>query len=203
MAEQLVIQQVGGDSNSTPPLHFYIDRIPYNEAKNFIEQWHYSHRMPTGKNICFSVSANSFIYAVISYGIGVNPYQASFLGVKSVIEIKRMCRREPKQKYHLSRFIRLTLRMLRKIEKFDAVVAFADPEYGHGGTVYRAAGFRHEGMSNPEWHLIGKNGEKRHRRYAFRFARRKEVTIEQARDQLGLERIKSAPKHRWVLRYGA
>ena len=200
MEEQLAIQQVGGDSNSTSPLHFHIDRISYGDAKNFIEKWHYSHRMPTGKNICFGMWKDGLIYSVIDYGIGVNPYQASFLGVGSVMEIKRMCRREPKQKYQLSRFIRLTLRMLGKIERFDAVVAFADPEHGHEGTVYKAAGFNHEGMSNPEWHLIGENGEKRHRRYAFRLARRKGITVGKARDQLGLKRIKSAPKHRWVLR---
>jgi len=162
--------------------------------------WHYSHRIPTGKNICFGLWYGDELYAVIVYGIGVNPYQATFLNVQSVIEIKRMCRSEPKKNYELSRFIRLSLKMAKKIMDFHAVVAFADTEQGHEGTVYKAAGFTHEGYTNPEWHLIGEDGEKRHRRYAFRMARRNRITVSEARNALGMKRVKTKPKHRWVLR---
>lgn len=200
MAEQQTFQFAEGGSNPTSPLHYFIDGMPHKEAEAFVERWHYSHRMPTGKNICFGVYRDGIPYAVIVYGIGVNPYQAGFLGVESVIEIKRMCRREPKEGFELSRFIRLTTKMARKLAGFDAVVAFADPEQGHEGTVYKAAGFTHEGMSNAEWHLIGEDGEKRHRRFAFRLARRKGITVAEAREALGMKRIETAPKHRWVLR---
>jgi hypothetical protein len=198
--EQLLYQTVGGGSNPTSSLHFYIKSLTHQEAKTFVEFWHYSHKMPTGKNICFGVFSNKKLYAAIVYGIGVNPYQASFLGVQSIIEIKRMCRQEPKQNYELSRFIRLTLKMLLKTEQFDAVVAFADPEQGHEGIVYKATGFKHEGMTNAEWHLIGEDGIKRHRRYAYRMAKRNNISTEQARNVLKMKRIKTEPKHRWVLR---
>ena len=198
--ERLALQQEDGGSIPTSPLRFYIAPIAHRKARDFIEEWHYSHRMPTGKNICFGVFSGEKLYAVINYGIGVNPYQASFLGVKSVLEIKRMCRREPKENYELSRFIRLTLKMVRKKELIDAVVAFADPEQGHEGIVYKAAGFKHEGMSNAEWHLIGEDGVKRHRRYAYRLAKRKGISTKEARSVLKMKRIKSLPKHRWVLR---
>ena len=201
MVEQLAFQLENGGSNPTSPLFNYcISPISHNDARPFIERWHYSHRMPTGKNICYGLRRAGLLYAVIVYGIGVNPYQARFLGVENVIEIKRMCRREPKEKYELSRFIRITARMARREFSFDAVVAFADPEHGHEGTVYRAAGFTHEGMTNAEWHLEGPSGEKRHRRYAFRMARRNGITISDARKELGMKRVLTQPKHRWVLR---
>lgn len=189
-----------GGSIPTSPLQFNIAPLAHRTAKAFVETWHYSHRMPTGKNIPLGVSDKDGLYAVIVYGIGVNPYQARFLGVSSVLEIKRMCRREPKESYELSRFIRLTAKMVRKEFPFDAIVAFADPEQGHEGTVYRAAGFTHEGFSNPEWHLLGADGVQRHRRYAFRYAKRKGISIAAAREELGMVRVKTAPKHRWVLR---
>lgn len=90
--------------------------------------------------------------------------------------------------------------MLRKSYRVAAVVAFADPEEGHYGTVYKATGFKHEGTTNAEWHLVSENGEKRHRRYAFRMSRRKGISIEDARKALGMKRVKTKPKHRWVLR---
>jgi hypothetical protein len=170
------------------------------QAKAFIEKWHYSHRIPTGKNISFGLYCEAFLYAVIVYGIGVNPYQAKFLGVESVMEIKRLCRSEPKQTYELSRFIRLTIKMAKRLMTVQAIVAFADPEQGHEGTVYSAAGFTHEGQTSPEWHLIGDDGERRHRRYAFRMARRNNLSVADARQSLGMKRIKTEPKHRWILR---
>ena len=202
-AEQGTFQFQDGGANPTPSLHFLIIPISHEQAKSFVEKWHYSHRIPTGKNIYFGLLNDGFLYAVIVYGIGVNPYQASFLGVESVIEIKRMCRSEPKMPYELSRFIRLTMKMARKLMTFDAVVAFADPEQGHEGTVYKAAGFKHEGFTNQEWHLVGNDGIKRHRRLAFRMARRNNITVSEARERLGMKRIKTEKKYRWVLRLDA
>ena len=199
-AKQGTFQFSDGGANPTSPLQFHIANLQHKQAKDFVENWHYSHRIPTGKNIYFGLLAGEDLYAVIVYGIGVNPYQAKFLNVESVIEIKRLCRSEPKKPYELSRFIRLSAKMARMIMGFRAIVAFADPEYGHEGTVYKATGFTHEGYTNPEWHLIGPDGEKRHRRYAFRMARRNGITVSDARDALGMKRLKTEPKHRWVLR---
>jgi hypothetical protein len=198
MEEQMTFQLSGGGSIPTSPLQYYIEPTDYNTAKWFVETWHYSHRMPTGKNICFGVKRGGILYAVIVYGTGVNPYQAKFLGVKNCIEIKRMCRVEPKGDYPLSRFINLTTKMLKKGSSFDAVVAFADPEQGHEGTVYKAAGYQHKGMTNAEWHLQEEDGAIRHRRFAYRMARRNGITIAEARQQLNVTRIRTDPKHRWV-----
>ncbi len=198
MVEQLALQLEEGGSTPTSPL-WIIDRIQHGEAKPFVERWHYSKRMPTGKNICFGLRMNGRIYAVAVYGIGVNPYQADYLKVRSVVELKRMCRREPKEGYELSRFIRLTWRMLVRGYGYDALVAFADPAQGHEGTVYRAAGFSHKGMTNAEWHVIDSAGNLRHRRFVQRTAERRGITIGEARHELGVQRIQMPPKHRWVL----
>ena len=198
MEEQLTFQLVGGGSTPTPPLQFFIESVTHTEAKTFVEHWHYSKRMPTGKNICFGVRHGGLLYAVIVYGTGVNPYQAAFLGVDKVMEIKRMCRREPKEDYPLSRFIALTTRMLKKLYEFGAIVAFADPEQGHEGTVYKAAGYEYRGTTNAEFHLEEEDGTIRHRRFAYRMARRNGITVAEAREQLNVKRIRTAPKHRWV-----
>ena len=159
--------------------------------------------MPTGENHSFGLfDGTNSLYAVIVLGTGVNPYQASFLKCLAPIEIKRLARSEPaRTEWPMSKFISVTLRLLRKEMDFDAVVAFADPEHGHEGTVYKAAGFKHEGMSNAEFHTIDEAGNMRHRRFAFRYARRNKISIEEARRQLNLERKQTAPKHRWVRRY--
>lgn len=186
-------------SSPIPPLHFHVEAVPARVARMHVEQWHYSRRMPTGKNLCYGLFADGQLYAVIVYGIGVNPYQARFLGVHSVLEIKRMCRSEPRiDVFPLSRFISVSHRMCRKVFPHDCLIAFADPEHGHEGTVYRASGFTHHGMTNAEWHVLDGSGFVRHRRYAFRHARRNGISIKESRKILGLTRVQSKPKHRYV-----
>lgn len=197
--DMLGLQPGKGGSTPTSRLQFVIKPIEHKTAKAWVEKWHYSHVLPTGKNISYGLFFDGSLYAVIVYGIGVNPYQAQFLGVKSVLEIKRMCRSEPPRKeYPLSRFIALTAKMAAKLFPFDCLVAFADPEQGHEGTVYRAAGFALHGKTAAEWHVIDANGIKRHRRFAFRHARRNQCTIAESRATLGLTRQQTAPKYRWV-----
>ncbi len=200
MTKQLSFQIEDGGSIPTSPLHFNIRTINQLTAKLWVERWHYSHRIPTGKNLCYGLNVKGKLYAVIVYGIGVNPRQAEFLKVHNVIEIKRLCRSEPRLNYQLSRFIRITARMVAKEMQYDCIVAFADPEYGHEGIVYKASGFLLEGRTNAEWHTVDNEGTVRHRRYAFRYARRNNISIEDARKQLGLSRQQTKAKYRWVLR---
>ena len=108
-----------------------------------------------------------------------------------------MCRTEPRKKYPLSRFISITAKWAKKEMWYDMIVAFADPEQGHEGTVYKASGFEYRGTTNPEFHLKDKDGTIRHRRYAYRYARRKGISIDDARKELGVVRVKTLPKHRW------
>lgn len=180
-----------------------IRRIDHKTAASWVVRWHYSRRMPTGKNVNFGAyDPDGQLYAVIVFGTGVNPYQAKYLGVDSVVELKRMCRREPRRDdFYLSRFIRQALR-LYCIEqgKPGAVVAFADPAEGHSGGVYKATGFQLHGMTNAEWHLVDADGQARHRRYAYRFAKRHGISAAEARERLGVRRAQTPAKYRWVLK---
>lgn len=163
-----------------------------------MEQWHYSRRMPTGRNTSYGLYADGLLYAVIVYGIGVNPYQAQSLGVGSTTEIKRMCRTEPPKNYPLSRLIAKTMKLQLRADPVDAVVAYADPMHGHEGTVYKASNFVHMGLTNPEYHVETLEGELRHRRYIHRYSERSGMTVGEVRSMLQVERIQTPGKHRWV-----
>lgn len=201
METQLSFQIENGGSIPTSSLQFKIRKIEHKTAKKWVETWHYSKIMPTGKNISYGLFAGENLYAVIVYGIGVNPYQAKYLNSEGTIEIKRMCRSEPPiDGFPLSKLISITIKMVKKEFPFDCVVAFADPEEGHEGTVYKAANFTRHGVTSAEWHLIDAEGNKRHRRFAYRYARRNNKTISEARIELGVTRQKTKPKIRWIRR---
>lgn len=183
--------------------------ISYDLAAPFICRWHYSHSVPKGSHTFFGWFRVGKLYAVADYGNGVNPYQwkylrrvldADHLSMASWTELKRLCRIEPRdESMPLTRFLAQCHRMLRR-QGVKVVIAFSDPAQGHTGTIYRAANFVHMGQTQAEWHVIDADGKQQHRRLAYRYARRHGVTIEQARQQLGLARVKTERKDRWVIR---
>jgi|TARA_R110000744_G_scaffold375687_1_gene489334 hypothetical protein len=194
--------------------------INLETARPFIERWHYSERVPTGQNQFFGIRLPStpdtlietkdmfgdVLYAVADYGIGVNPYQAEFIARESgrelridqLVELKRLCRVEPRRDdLPLTKFISMCNKALKK-QGIKCVVAFSDPEQGHSGGIYRAASFTHMGATQAEVHLVGLDGKVRHRRFAYRHARRNGIHVSESRDALNMQRIKTAPKDRWV-----
>jgi hypothetical protein len=189
-------------------------------AEPFIVKWHYSARCPTGKNIFFGWYINAVdyglegdmfgevLYAIADYGIGVNPYQAKFLSKLTgidiqndkLLELRRLARIEPKiEKLHLTSFISKCHKLLKQ-NGICYIVSFSDPTYGHTGGIYKASNFQYLGKTNAETHAIEANGTIRHRRLYFRYARRNNVDVAQARKELGLELIKTAPKDRWFIK---
>lgn len=191
------------EGGSTPT----VTLISCNDAARMVEAWHYSKRMPTGKNICFGWWIGEELYAAAVYGIGVNPYQSEFVRTmfgwtfadRELLELKRCVRIEPAVgSAPLTKFLSLCHRWLAK-NGYKVIVAFSDPEAGHVGTLYRAGGWIDAGQTNAEWHLVESDGTRRHRRFAFRYARRNDVSISDARNALGCTRVKTAPKRRFVI----
>jgi hypothetical protein len=187
-----------------------VQPIQYKLAKEFIEKWHYSGRASRGKSIFFGWFIGEDLYAVADYGIGVNNFQASFLARKTnepvtndnLLELKRLCRVEPKNnKYPLTRFLSLCHKELRK-QGYKYIVSFSDPEYNHNGGIYKAANFTHLGKTDPMYHVIDSDGIKRHRRYPYKYSKRHNCTIQEARDILGLKIHKTLPKDRWFIKIG-
>lgn len=186
-----------------------VKEILLKEARPFIQKYHYSGKVPTGKNIFFGwYDTEGALYAVANYGMGVNAYQAEYLarvtgkGVKlyNLMELKRLCRREPKRHdMPLTKFLSMCHKKLARDYGISFVVSFSDPERNHNGGIYKAANFTHLGKTNPEFHVIGEDGEVRHRRYPYRYSQRHGCTIQEARDILGLSRVKTLPKDRWFL----
>ena len=61
-AEYQAFRSEDDGSKPIPSLKFEVRLISQKEAKPFIEQWHYSKRCPTGKNIFFGpISATRYM----------------------------------------------------------------------------------------------------------------------------------------------
>jgi hypothetical protein len=183
--------------------------IDTDTARAFIELWHYSGTLPTGRNICFGWFVQGQLYAVACYGHGINHGQPQYLAKVTgkdvtsgnLIELRRLCRSEPtRDGYPLSRFIAICHRLLKRDHGVRFVVTFSDPAHGHDGGIYRASNFEHLGKTrNEEAHVIDGNGRLRSRRMVRHHAKRSGTTQAEARAKLGLKVQRTVRRDRWFL----
>ena len=207
----LAARKIGGSDG--------IEIVDTETARSFVELWHYSGILPTGRNVCFGWFIESELYAVAVYGDGINQIQHRYLAkvtglpVKrsNLFELRRLCRSEPpREGSHLSQFIAGCHRILKRDHGIRFIVSFSDPAhngfkkrrrdvaYASGG-IYAAANFKHLGKTDGERHVVDSKGRLQHRRRPYHLARRGAVSIAEARALLRLKPQRTRRKDRWFL----
>ena len=120
--------------------------VERKHVKDFIEKWHYS----TSINGCIA----DYCYALFDPCGGMagamffgrmamaNQWKRFSNSEKGVIELRRLCCIDDTPKNAESFFIGRALRLLRHDWGNGVVVSYADKEYGHCGTIYKASNFK-------------------------------------------------------------
>jgi hypothetical protein len=165
-----------------------------DEAVFMVELFHYSQKMPTGKNVFFGcfVDGAAEPYAVAVYGIGASMGLHTSLAKltfepitrDNLYELKRLARREPRDdRIQLTQFLSKCHKILARDHGIKYVVSFSDPEHNRfkkqrdgvpyvSGGIYKAANFEYLGRGAAVWHVVDKNGVQHHRRVAYRYKER-------------------------------
>lgn len=192
------------------PRNFYGRMIGLDEAKPFIEAFHYSGSVPTGPNIFFGAFIDGDLYAVAAFGSGANKNLESWLAELTGLPVtrgnltilKRLCRKGERgnSRIPMTQFLAFCHRVLREFFGIRFIMAYSDPAAGHDGGIYRAANFIHLGTTKSEQHVQDADGRIMHRRGVYHYRRRCGVdTVAQVRDMLSLSLIMTPPKDRWFI----
>lgn len=137
----------------------------------------------------------------------------------NLFELKRLCRSDPQNPTcPLTKFLSRCHKRLKQRHGIRFIASFSDPEHNQfllqkddvpytSGGIYKAANFQYLGKTNEEWHVVDEQGIRRHRKYPYRYmerqhARGNPITLDDARKQLGLTRVRTAAKDRWFLDLG-
>jgi hypothetical protein len=188
-----------------------VARLDTDTARAFVELWHYSGVLPTGRNVCFGWFLDGQLYAVACYGHGINHGQPQYLAKVTgkdvtsgnLIELRRLCRVEPpRDDAPLTRFLAICHRILRRDHGIRFVVSFSDPAHGHNGGIYKASNFEHLGKTDGERHVIDGKGRLRSRRMVRHHAKRSGTTQAEARARLGLKVQRTVKRDRWFIDLG-
>jgi len=187
------------------PINYDVRRVDRADIRGFVEKHHYSHNI-NGLMVsyCFAMYDDNRMVGAMIYGklAMANAWKRYGETADEVLELRRLVLIDDTARFSESYFIGKTLRWLKANTRVKTIVSYADPNYGHEGTIYRATNFTHAGMTSPG-RVIMWEGKKYHDK-AIRtkykgelkpFARR----LKEALDKGEAYYVKQLPKHIYVM----
>jgi hypothetical protein len=148
VAARAANQPPGGGAIPTSAAH--IRPIPWLVGRGMIRQFHYLHQCSPIGRIAYGIFANADAIApligvlMVSVPVNLNEDQ------EHTLEIQRLFILDVTERNAESRCLGIVLRdVRRRFPEITRIIAYADPNAGHEGTIYKAAGFTYEGLSAP------------------------------------------------------
>jgi hypothetical protein len=134
----------GGSIPSRSLQSLIVEACPVVDVRAFIEQHHYSKSIKgVTPSHCFKVTLDSQMVGAAIFGLpGMRETLEKYseFGKYKLVELRRFCMVDDTPRNSESRSISIMLRALRK-QGVQRVLSYADPTYGHVGTIYKALGF--------------------------------------------------------------
>ena len=155
MVEQQLHQADDGGSNPTSPLQ--VQEVPVSEVQELIERVHYSHSIfGVTTSYCYAVKEGNRVVGAAIFGLPA-AYNVSkkYNQGESLLELRRFVLEEFLPKNSESKYLAVMLRSLRK-KGIKRILSYADPAFGHQGTIYAASGFKRMGITTARKHIMWK-----------------------------------------------
>lgn len=130
---------------------YIVKKNDRKDISDFIEKNHYSGSINGCiADYCFGLYDDENLIGAAFFGRMAMAGQWKRFGEneRDVIELRRLCCIDDTPKNTESFFIGKMLRWLKKNTDIKVVVSYADAEYGHEGTIYKASNFKYEGFRN-------------------------------------------------------
>lgn len=123
------------------------------DIRAFVEKNHYSHNV-NGVKIkwCFKVEFSEELVGAAIFGAMSTTAWKKFADSESkVLELRRLVLLDHAGRNSESRVIASCIHTIRSLDKqAEVIVSYADPHYGHSGTIYRASNFQYLGLSGAD-----------------------------------------------------
>lgn len=150
IVELPLFQGEDGGSSPTSALQLRFRKIGTPTAVKAYRLWHYLGDQGFISQISFGAYFNQIMEGAISYGPPNATDLAGYWNRQTQgkwWEIKRLAMSPNCPKNSESRFIAITIKMLRKMVEVRGIVTYADNGQGHVGTIYKASGFKALGLT--------------------------------------------------------
>jgi len=176
-----------------------VREVPLRAIRGLIEREHYSRSCPPVASRAFGVFVRDRLEGAVVISNGSAHARALLLAGRpdDVATLSRLWLSDDLPKNAESRVLGIVVRTLRRERRYKALVTFADPEAGHDGGIYRAAGFTYLGTTNPD-SVIVIDGKEHHPR-TVSSALGSNGVAHLRRTGIDARRRQTAPKHRYAV----
>lgn len=168
-----------------------------NLSNRFLSSFHYL----GGTNRC------RYVYGAFLHGelIGVavfGPLVRQNITKTKAIELVRLCRHPHFHNQNLmSKFLSWCCRDLKQLNIYDQIISYADTTI-HEGTIYRACNWRDEGLCQPDYQYISKEGVPMHKKTLYNRAKAAALTEKVYAELHGYRKVYAGQKRRFVCTIG-
>jgi len=182
---------------------FIPDTLKNNpEVSEFIKKWHYSSSIPRGCRYIFTLNYKNKVIGVAMFGIPVGMHCQNYsLFDGQILELKRVCLIDKTPKNSESYFISRALKWFQNDTNIEAILSYADPEYGHKGIIYRATNFNYIGRQKDIQKKIMFSGKSFHIRAAYQRNTEMSDWLMGALEHGFASLVKIKPKHIYIYRF--
>jgi hypothetical protein len=133
-------------------LNFTVSPCTIQEIRDFVESHHYSHNVNGVKTqYCFKlVDGEKLIGAAIFAKLGMaNVWKKYGDSEEEVLELRRLCCVDDTPKNTESWFVSRCIKYIHQNTPVKCILSYADPNYSHTGTIYKALNFEYLGQTHP------------------------------------------------------
>jgi len=183
---------------------YTVERIPFEDCKEWILKKHYAHRIPSISYAFGLFDNNKILQGVCTFGTPpVNNQRIGVCGEKyslSVIELNRLVVNQ----YDKNMTSFFVSQCLKKIDGQKIIISYADTEFNHHGYIYQATNFIYCGLTEKrtDWKIEGK--EHLHNQSISDMARGKDNRKEWIEENIGdIELQQRSRKHRYIYFIGS
>ncbi len=171
----------------------------------FLQKWHYAGYGRNG-SVHVTCCVNGEIAAVAKFASAIRQEVATSIKLKydEILELDRFCINPKYQKKNFASFFLSSASKLVKLHnsKLVALVSFADPAYGHSGTIYKAANWIEViGRRHDDYQYRRKDGSIIHKKTVFNSAKSRNITESRYSSELGLVKVTIPAKRKFVFRF--
>ena len=137
---------------------------PRKQIADFIELHHYSHNVNgVSTSYCFKITDNETLVGAMIFGqtAMANNWKKWVTQKEDLLELRRLVCIDDTPRNTESWFIGKALRWLKQNTQVKRIISYADPRFGHAGTIYKASNFEYLGVTRKS-KVIVYNGKEYH-----------------------------------------
>lgn len=154
-----------------------IREVSSRDVKSFLDAYHYIGKGRGGK--CFGAYLGDDLIACVVYSPPIRNNHSKLFG--DFVELSRFCIHPSYHKRNLASYV--ISKSLLMIDK--DVISYADTTFGHDGTIYLAANFRHHHDVEPDYWYVDKDGYVMHKRTLYGRATKMKMTEAEFSESFG------------------